>query len=111
MKKQPKNYHVTITHQYLLEAFDDVEAIMRAKERFLGHKYQDVHFDGMIVNATVTKRIVPKEMIPKPLKQIIKQAAVRIEKEVSRGTKQISRGNRKDTKESDYIHFSPADGI
>ena len=108
MKKKPKNYYVTITHQYLLEAFDDVEAITRAKERFMGRP-NDVYFDGMTINATITKRDVP--IVPKPLKQVLKQAAKYIaKKEVEYVKPNIAR-DRQDSKEQDYIHFSAADGV
>ena len=106
--KKPKNYYVTITHQYLLEAFDDVEAITRAKERFMGRP-NDVYFDGMIVNATITKRNVP--IVPKPLKQVLKQAAKYIAKKEVEYVKPIIARDRQDSKEQDYIHFSAADGV
>ena len=108
MKKKPKNYYVTITHQYLLEAFDDVEAITRAKERFMGRP-NDVYFDGMTINATITKRDVP--IVPKPLKQVLKQAAKYIAKKEVEYVKPIIARDRQDSKEQDYIHFSAADGV
>ena len=108
MKKKPKNYYVTITHQYLLEAFDDVEAIARAKERFMGRP-NDVYFDGMTINATITKRDVP--IVPKPLKQVLKQAAKYIAKKEVEYVKPIIARDRQDSKEQDYIHFSAADGV
>ena len=109
MKKKPKNYYVTITHQYLLEAFDDVEAITRAKERFMGRLYFDVYFDGMTINATITKRDVPGPS--KWPKQVLKQAAKYIAKKEVEYVKPIIARDRQDSKEQDYIHFSAADGV
>lgn len=103
MKKKPKNYYVTITHQYLLEAFDDVEAIARAKERFMGRP-NDVYFDGMIVNATITKQNVPREISRTVLREYLPK------KEVKHVKPNITR-DRQDSKEQDYIHFSAADGV
>lgn len=113
MKKKPKNYYVTITHQYLLEAFDDVEAILRAKERFMGRP-NDVYFDGMIINAVVTKRPLPKEkpIIPREIKKKgYKTLVHEIIREVDNGYKPNIARDRQDSKEQDYIHFSAADGV
>ena len=112
MKKKPKNYYVTITHQYLLEAFDDVEAIARAKERFMGRP-NDVYFDGMTINATITKREVPHEMhfdkddtpFTKKLKRVLDT------RKWDKNVKPIIARDRQDSKEQDYIHFSAADGV
>ena len=112
MKKKPKNYYVTITHTYLLEAYSDIEAITKAKERYLGRP-NEVYFDGMVVNATITKRIIPKQMVPKQLRKIVRQAAKYIIKKEDKiyGNKPNITRNRPDTKKSDYIHFGAADNI
>ena len=113
MKKKPKNYYVTITHQYLLEAFDDVEAITRAKERFMGRLYFDVYFDGMIVNATITKRNVPRETIKERKFELVSRTVLReyLPKKEALNAKPIIARDRQDSKEQDYIHFSAADGV
>ena len=109
MKKKPKNYYVTITHQYLLEAFDDVEAITRAKERFMGRP-NDVYFDGMTINATITKRIIPKEDGTTQTIWLDKTGRITHQK-VGKHVKPIIARDRQDSKEQDYIHFSAADGV
>ena len=108
MNKKRKNYYVTITHQYLLEAFDDVEAITRAKERFMGRP-NDVYFDGMTINATITKRMVPRATSISTgtnmnVKETWKSKGVK-------NVKPIIARDRQDSKEQDYIHFSAADGV
>ncbi len=112
MKKKPKNYYVTITHQYLLEAFDDVEAILRAKERFMGRP-NDVYFDGMTINATITKRNVPRETIKERKFELVSRTVLReyLPKKEVKHVKPIIARDRQDSKEQDYIHFSAADGV
>ena len=111
MKKKPKNYYVTITHQYLLEAFDDVEAILKAKERFIGRP-NDVYFDGMTINATITKRIIPKEDgTTQKLSTIWLDKTGITHQKVGKHVKPNIARDRQDSKEQDYIHFSAADGV
>lgn len=91
-----KTFQVKIEHNYLLRAKDSREAIAKSMDRFMGRKFKDVQFEGMVTTAEITKRPMPEVKI--------KQSK---EKEVTHG--QTIPRDRTDSKEQEYIHFSESD--
>jgi hypothetical protein len=104
-----KNYEVSITHNYLLEAKSEDEAIQLAMNRYMGRKFKDVYFDGMVTDARITKRKKPdihfkefqefKFNISPPTETNLEDTAY--------GTGIIR--DRKGAKEQKYIHFDSTD--
>ena len=109
MKKKP--YEVVITHSYLLEAVSESEAMRRSMERFMGRPNNDVAFDGMVVNCVITQRPVPFTLPVKKsrIKHIIKEE--QHDNSDIEPTFDDIVGDRTDSKEQDYIHFSAADEL
>lgn len=111
IKQRIKQYQVKIEFSYLLKADTKEEAITRSMDRFRGRTFTGVYFDGMIVNADLTERVAPVHCseMPKRPDDMTEFNGFGNEGGKTYGIK--LNGDRKDSKEQDYIHFDPADEV
>ena len=107
------NYAVNITYNYLLKAQDQTEAISKAMDRLLGRRFNEVYFNGMTTKAELTKELPPTfdHIKLEGLKDMRDFKNFQVKRITDGGTQygiKLS-GDRKDSKEQDYVHFDSID--